>query len=332
MRWLEKCSGVGAPPRSSNSPPTRGFWAAAQPGAGGDFAPRAIWSCHTTLRGRWLSSAESATCAAPRRGSSSASSFARPGAAHAASLRRTLPLSFMSPTGSSRCGREGALSVTFSAMAAWNTAITQPWGVSAFGQGDVHAEPDYAILRVAINRIDNQPRDALAAARDGASSVRAAVRHLGVPETDVMSSRMSVSSSWDNVGRGRQFIGHQCRVEFAVRLTDLDLVDEALVALVDAGADEIRSVHYDTTQQPQLRATARRAAVEAARRKAELYAEAAGASLGPVVHIDDVDPGNLSGDTHSMARAVAMLSGGGDLAPGQLTVSAAVVLGFSLVH
>jgi uncharacterized protein YggE len=121
-------------------------------------------------------------------------------------------------------------------------------------------------------------------------------------------------------------------VEFAVRLTDLELVDEALVALVDGGADEILSVHYDTTQKPQLRATARRAAVDAAKRKAELYAEAAGAALGPVIHIDDVDPGNLAGDSHGMAIAAAMLNGAGDFAPGQLTVSAAVVLGFSLAH
>ena len=63
------------------------------------------------------------------------------------------------------------------------------------------------------------------------------------------------------------------------------------------------------------------------------YAEALGATLGPVVHIRDVDPERLRDETRMAGGSGGATTGGqGDLAPGQVTVSAAVVLGFSFRH
>jgi uncharacterized protein YggE len=215
-------------------------------------------------------------------------------------------------------------------MPVWGSSITQPWGVSSFGQSDIHAEPDYAVLQVAINRLHNKPKSSLEAAKAAASAVRTTVRRRGVSDDGVTSSRTSVQSAWDGYGAGRKFLGHQCRVEFAVRSADLDQVDQILIDVVDAGADEIISVKYDTSMKPELRAQARRDAVDAAQRKAALYAEAAGVSLGPVVHIEDVDPEQLRMESHRGGGGGAGESG--DLAPGRVTVSAAVQVGFSLRH
>src|SRR5229473_3394794 len=62
---------------------------------------------------------------------------------------------------------------------------------------------------------------------------------------------------------------------------------------VEAGANEVTSVKYLTTQLAELRAQARREAVAAARRKAEVYSEAAGVALGHVLHIEDVNPDSM---------------------------------------
>jgi uncharacterized protein len=88
-------------------------------------------------------------------------------------------------------------------------------------------------------------------------------------------------------------------------------------------------VSFDVRAKPDLRAEARRAATENARRKAELYATAAGARLGPLVHIEDVDPERVGNQFRGHGDATGG-AGEGDLAPGHVVVSAAVVLGFSL--
>ncbi|WP_143626488.1 SIMPL domain-containing protein, partial [Streptomyces viridosporus] len=78
-----------------------------------------------------------------------------------------------------------------------------------------------------------------------------------------------------------------------------------------------------------LRLAPRRRAVAAARRKAEVYAEAAGVRIGAVLHIQDVDS-----ESYEFRQYRGHGGGGGsssgDLVPGMVEVSAGVVLGFSL--
>jgi uncharacterized protein YggE len=103
------------------------------------------------------------------------------------------------------------------------------------------------------------------------------------------------------------------------------------VDLVAAGANEIDAVEFDVTGKGELRAEARRQAVGAARRKAELYAEAAAVRLGAVLHIEDVDSDQV-GIAHSRGHGMSGAASPEDLAPGHVVVSAAVVLGFSINH
>jgi uncharacterized protein len=62
---------------------------------------------------------------------------------------------------------------------------------------------------------------------------------------------------------------------------------------VAAGGNEIEAVEFDVLAKRELPAGSRRKAVAAAQAKAELYAEPAGVRLGPVLHIDDVDPDHV---------------------------------------
>jgi uncharacterized protein YggE len=120
-------------------------------------------------------------------------------------------------------------------------------------------------------------------------AVREVLRRHGLPDRAVENSRLGLKSMW-SYGADRKFLGYQCQASFSVESTNLDDVQQLLIDLVAAGANEIDGVDFDVTSKPDLRAEARRQAVAAARSKAGLYAEAAGARLGPVVHIDDVDP------------------------------------------
>lgn len=96
-------------------------------------------------------------------------------------------------------------------------------------------------------------------------------------------------------------------------------------------ADEILGVDYDTSRTQELRVEARTQAVAAATAKAALYAEAAGVTLGPVVHVEDVDHNSAPVPMYRLAASAAD-GGSTDFAPGQLTVAASVALGFSITH
>ncbi len=207
--------------------------------------------------------------------------------------------------------------------------INQPWGVSVSGHGSASVAPEHALVNVAIYRLASEPATSLTEAKEAAAAARASLRANGVPDADIKASRTNVHSIWDGHGASRRLVGHQCRIEFAVQINSLDVVEPCLVDLVDAGADELLGVTYDTTREPDLLADARRQAIESATAKAKAYAQAAEITLGPVVHIEDLEqqhPGVRLG------RAAVSAGGteGDPLQPGAVVVTAAVMGGFSI--
>ena len=207
--------------------------------------------------------------------------------------------------------------------------VERPWGVAAYGAASVKAMPDLARVRFKVVRVEQTPSQSFAQASESVHAVRDVLRHHGIPDRAVERSRLGLESAW-SFGPDRKFLGYECQAAFAVESGDLDDVQQLLVDLVAAGANEIEGVDFDVTGKPELRAEARRQAVAAARTKAGLYAEAAGVRLGPVVHIDDVDPEHVGFERYR-AHTIGGEASAADLAPGHVVVSAAVIVGFSII-
>ncbi len=127
-------------------------------------------------------------------------------------------------------------------------------------------------------------------------------------------------------------MGYQARVGFHVLLRELDRIEGVLACLVDAGASEIVGIDLQTTQIKELRADARRRAIEAAREKALVYCSAARVSLGPPIHIEDVNPDILQGVREGhVTRQVSADDVGAARAfdPGAIAIGAAVQVVFA---
>jgi uncharacterized protein YggE len=209
--------------------------------------------------------------------------------------------------------------------------IERPWGVTAYGTASVQAAPDLVRLRFHVARLEQTPTQAFAAATEVVGAVRRAIRARDVPDAAVQRSRLSLRSRWSSNGGERKFLGYQCQAWFSVESRDLDDVQQLLEGIVAAGTNEIEAVEFDVVDKPGLRAEARRAAVAAARRKAELYAGEAGVRLGAVVHIEDEDPEQARAGHRSHSSAT-MGASEEDLAPGHVVIWAAVTLGFAIAH
>lgn len=207
-----------------------------------------------------------------------------------------------------------------------------PWGVAAYGAASVKALPDLARIRCKVAHLNQTPSRAFDSASASVQTVRHVLRGHGVPDAAVGNSWLDLTTIWAYPGGSRKFLGYQCQATFAIESANLDDLQQLLVDLVAAGANEIDGVDFDVSTKPELRAQARQKAVAAARSKAELYAESAGVRLGAVVHIDDVDPEQpglerYGGHGHAPVPDVASEQ---ELAPGHVVVSAAVILGFAI--
>jgi uncharacterized protein YggE len=209
-------------------------------------------------------------------------------------------------------------------------SIQRPYGVSVFGSSVIRVEPDVASLEFAVSRLKQRPKDGFREAGEAAQSVRTYLARAEVG--DVGSSRITLSQSFRYTGGEQHFVGYTAKVSFHVLLYYLDRMEEILLGVIDAGANEIHSVDFQTRRLKEIRKEARQRSVEAAREKAEILCRTAGVSLGPVIHIEDVNPDRLWGREGHVTRETQPDDEGPLRAfdPGSIVVRAAVMVAFEI--
>ena len=219
-----------------------------------------------------------------------------------------------------------------------NQSIDRPIGINVYGSHVLRTEPDRAEVDLAVVRTAQAASSAFAETRKAVDAVRQALRKAGIPDTDVEAGRVDLTTAYEGFGPSAKFLGYRSSVAFRFVVRKLDGIEQTLSSAVDAGANQVQRVRYQTPKLRDLRAEARQHAVEAAKRKAEIYCEAAGVRLGHVIHIEDVNPDRATGlyrgaahsETPSTEEAEESVPSG--LQPGSLVVEAAVVLTYALLH
>ena len=90
-----------------------------------------------------------------------------------------------------------------------------------------------------------------------------------------------------------------------------------------------------TSRLKPLREQARRQAVESARKKAELYAEATGVKLGHLLHLEDINPESFKERFHAPDVDLTAHDEAADpqnLQPGSVTVAGAVAVVYAILR
>lgn len=172
----------------------------------------------------------------------------------------------------------------------WENSLTikDLFGISVFGSALIKAPPDLVSIQAAVARTEETPSTAFSKVRKIAHDVKDFLRRSNAEEFGM--SRVTLAAQFTVGGGQRKFVGYAARIMFRIILRNLDRTEDILSGLVDAGADEIRAMQFQTSDLKEIRAKARRLAIAAAQEKARIYADAAGVSVGQVLHIQDVNP------------------------------------------
>ncbi len=147
--------------------------------------------------------------------------------------------------------------------------VQAPFGVSVFGSSIVEAEPDAVSIYCSVSALQEHPRDAFGEVRKIAQQVR---RYLDENRVDdVRMSRVTIDQAVRFINGEQKFIGYAARIGFHLILRHLDRMEDLLSGIVDAGINQISSVDFQTSRLKEIRAEARRQAIQAAREKADNY-------------------------------------------------------------
>ena len=197
--------------------------------------------------------------------------------------------------------------------------------ITVTGEATVAVAPEAAVIRIGVTSQDKTAREASDANARQMTAVLAAIKGNGVADRDIQTSRLSLQPQYDpNKGTPAHLTGFQATNQVTVRVRDIDKLPTLLDRAIAAGANEMSGIEFVVLEQSKLLDRARDDAIADARRKAELYAKAAGAKLGRVVSITE------EGSAPPLRPMQAMRSGAVPVAPGEQTLKAVVTVSYEL--
>jgi uncharacterized protein YggE len=177
--------------------------------------------------------------------------------------------------------------------------------ISVTGEAQLSVPPDLAQIDGGVTTEAKTAREASDTNNAAMGKVLLALKGAGMDEKDFQTSRLSLQPQYaPNRSGPNAVVGYQASNRVTIKLRDVTKVASVIDTLVAAGANNIGGINFMVSTASKLLDDAREQAIADARRKAEIYAKAAGVALGSPVSIsEEGSPGPTP--FHKMAAGMA---------------------------
>ena len=207
-------------------------------------------------------------------------------------------------------------------------------------EGEVMRAPDIAFITAGVQADAKSAQEAMQQQANAMTGVFDALSKAGVEKKDMQTSNFSLQPRYTYVeideGKGRtrgeqRLDGYTASNQLTVKVRDLDKLGATMDSLVSAGGNTFSGISFALDNDDEVRAEARRLAVEKAMARADLYAAAAGMKVGRIVTISeggDYSPQPMA----MMARGKEMMMDSSTpISGGEVGYTARVNIKFELV-
>jgi uncharacterized protein len=219
-----------------------------------------------------------------------------------------------------------AVAATLLAAPALAQTVPPP-AISVSGEATVSVAPDQAQIDGGVTSDGKTAREASEANNAAMGKVLLALKGAGIEEKDYQTSRLSLQPQYAPNRTGSSPItGYRASNRVTIRLRDVTKVANVIDVLVGAGANDIGGINFTVSQPSKHLDEAREKAVADARRKAEIFARAAGVTLGEPLSISE------EGAPAPMFRGklAAPMAAGAPVAQGEETLSVSVNVSWAI--
>ena len=206
-----------------------------------------------------------------------------------------------------------------------------PARIVVSGEGSVRAAPDYALIASGVTVRAKTAQEAAGANAKLMVAVTAALRDAGIAQEDIQTARYSIEPIYAPPQQNAEpkLTGFSASNQISAKVRDIARVGDIIDRLIGAGANEIGGVQFLHSDISKALDGARQAAMADARRKAQVYAEAAGIRLGSVIWITE-EPGYAP--SYPMAALRASSPAPTPVTAGEDTLRAQITVGFDIAQ
>ena len=202
-----------------------------------------------------------------------------------------------------------------------------PAAINVTGEATVSAAPDLAQIDAGVSSDAKTAREASDANNAAMGKVLLALKGAGIAESDYQTSRLSLQPQYaPNRAGPSPIVGYRATNRVTIRVRDVNKLAGVIDTLVGAGANDIGGIAFSVANASKLLDGAREQAITDARRKAEIYAKAAGVSIGAPISISE--EGNAA--PIGFRRNVATMGASTPVAQGEETLQVTVGVSWAI--
>ena len=163
-----------------------------------------------------------------------------------------------------------------------------PANVTVTGNGKVFYVPDIGYISVGVSAEGKTAAEAWEKNRVIVERLFEVLRRLGIDAKDMQTSGLNISPRYvHRTNQEPELVGYTVRYDLRVTVRKLGDMGKVLDQLVEGGANRRMNISFGCADPEKLLDEARTRAVADARKKAKLYATAAGGRLGKVLSISE---------------------------------------------
>ena len=204
-----------------------------------------------------------------------------------------------------------------------------PPTISVNGEATISVPPDLAQIDSGVTTEAKTAREASEANNKAMGIVLLALKNAGIAEKDFQTSRLSLSpqsAPGRNPNAPFQIVGYRASNRVTVTIRDITKVADTIDVLVGSGANEISGISFMVSKASKLLDDARSEAIVDAKRKAEIYAQAANVTLGAPISIsEETAPGPVP-----YRKMAAGMAASAPVAQGEETLRVSVSVSYEL--
>ena len=218
-----------------------------------------------------------------------------------------------------------AIAAAFAPVSA-QTAERMEKLITVTGEGTAAAVPDSAVIRLGVSSQGKTARAASDANAKEMTVVLAAIKEAGVADRDIQTTSLSLQPQYEPNKTGTpRLIAFQATNQVTVKIRDIATLPSVLDRAISSGANEMSGIEFVVSEHAKLLDKARNEAIADARRKAELYAAAAGMKVGRVMAISEEGTAQQPRPYQTLRAGAAT-----PIAPGEQMLRAVVSVSFEL--
>ncbi|MBO7663576.1 MAG: SIMPL domain-containing protein [Clostridia bacterium] len=151
--------------------------------------------------------------------------------------------------------------------------------ITVNGSGEIRISADTAVISLGVSARDPDVLTAQQKVNAAIAAIRQALMDQGVKEENINTEYISIYALYDYTNDREQLTAYNASSNLAVTVTDMDSVGALIDLAFASGANTLGSITFDASNTEEAKAEAMKAAVENAKKKAEILAEASGLKI-----------------------------------------------------